>query len=498
MEPSVFHFNLNPCDNNILNEFLNKNMNINLRLLETTKTNFDILEKFIYEVAKYHIIDLNKQEKLKDNNINDYYIEFWTKNKVFKNTQDSVTINNFHIDCDESLKNNDNIITSPLFSCVIYLDDSEFPVLLTDIDIESYKFKKFNNKNKLKLFFPQKNSQLIFDGSKYHGVLDIFNNINKDNKEFDRNIIVINLWKIKPLYIDFYKSDENYIYNSIDNIITISQEDIKKEIIYTDVEFSYEFYEFMLYRSSEFKLPDNIVNNIKDIYNNNNNYIEIISTTTKTENDEISNKKYRQKLIADINFINQLSDENINDKNIIYNRFLQRMIYNKFYTKEICEWIIERSENYALNNGGWTTQRHKNYPTTDIPVENIKNVFDFVLFSLKNLFEKIRKSYSLDSNIDFNISDLFIVKYDSETQNELEQHMDGSFLSFNILLSEPNSFEGGGTYFEDGITVHLEQGDVLVHSGRINHRGNKITKGTRYILVAFISIIFKCNIDDIM
>ena len=66
-------------------------------------------------------------------------------------------------------------------------------------------------------------------------------------------------------------------------------------------------------------------------------------------------------------------------------------------------------------------------------------------------------------------------------------------LSINILLSDTKDFEGGGTYFNDGLTVFLEQGDVLVHSGKVKHSGLPITKGTRYIMVAFVTIEVKLN-----
>ena len=87
-----------------------------------------------------------------------------------------------------------------------------------------------------------------------------------------------------------------------------------------------------------------------------------------------------------------------------------------------------------------------------------------------------------------NIQDLFVVKYKDNDQNHLDMHHDGSFLSFNILLSDTQEFEGGGTYFDDGLTGHLEQGDILIHSSRIKHAGLPITKGTRYLLVGFLNI----------
>jgi predicted 2-oxoglutarate/Fe(II)-dependent dioxygenase YbiX len=90
-----------------------------------------------------------------------------------------------------------------------------------------------------------------------------------------------------------------------------------------------------------------------------------------------------------------------------------------------------------------------------------------------------------------NVKDLFVVKYKENAQNYLDMHQDGSFLSFNILLSDPIEFEGGGTYFDDGLTAHLEQGDILIHSSRVKHSGLPIVKGTRYLLVGFLDIFIQ-------
>jgi hypothetical protein len=59
------------------------------------------------------------------------------------------------------------------------------------------------------------------------------------------------------------------------------------------------------------------------------------------------------------------------------------------------------------------------------------------------------------------------------------------------MLSSSKNYEGGGTEFNDGIKIFLEQGDILVHSGYVKHSGLEVTNGVRYILVGFTSI----NID---
>jgi hypothetical protein len=37
-------------------------------------------------------------------------------------------------------------------------------------------------------------------------------------------------------------------------------------------------------------------------------------------------------------------------------------------SNEECEHIIDKAEEYASQNGGWTTGRHTDYATTDIPL----------------------------------------------------------------------------------------------------------------------------------
>ena len=108
--------------------------------------------------------------------------------------------------------------------------------------------------------------------------------------------------------------------------------------------------------------------------------------------------------------------------------------------------------------------------------------------TFEHIFNKINKSYCISSKTKYNILDLFIVKYEKDKQTSLELHHDGSFLTVNLLLSNINDFEGGGTFFSDGIISYLEQGDMLVHSGKIKHAGLPITNGTRYLLVAFIEV----------
>jgi hypothetical protein len=165
----------------------------------------------------------------------------------------------------------------------------------------------------------------------------------------------------------------------------------------------------------------------------------------------------------------------------------------------LCDFIINESEKYADMNSGWQTKRHRNYPTTDIPIKEIPNLNTLVLNLIRyEVFPLISYKYNV-SKYFLDCNDIFIVKYDANFQNKLDRHKDGSVFSFNILLNDLSNFEGGGTIIdENGVDVLVSntKGGVLLHSGRCFHSGNQITKGVRYILVGFVSYMKEYSIND--
>ena len=64
-------------------------------------------------------------------------------------------------------------------------------------------------------------------------------------------------------------------------------------------------------------------------------------------------------------------DITFNNNNIKYTNPLKNKVCIKnFLNKESCNLIIKKSEEY----GNWANNRHKNYPTTDIPIDMIPNI----------------------------------------------------------------------------------------------------------------------------
>jgi len=156
--------------------------------------------------------------------------------------------------------------------------------------------------------------------------------------------------------------------------------------------------------------------------------------------------------------------------------------------------LITAANEHAMSVGGWgspNTTRHRQYPTTDMSLSDIPDgkavaatrasICNLLLPSLGSIFGVPQHLLS--------IIDIFIVRYAFEDgiQNHLPLHTDGSRYSFNMLLSSPDDFDGGGTFFEVlDRTCKPGQGEVLLHRGDLRHAGMPVTRGTRYILVGFV------------
>lgn len=181
------------------------------------------------------------------------------------------------------------------------------------------------------------------------------------------------------------------------------------------------------------------------------------------------------------------------------NEFIHYYIPN-IISNDLCDIIINESEKFAQQRG-WTTSRHKKYPTTDLPILSIPNLQTLVTNTIKyDVLPLIAEKYNVSKYL-LDLNDLFVVKYDYNKQSELEYHKDGSVFSINILLNDTSEFEGGGTYFKnknENMLVHNTKGGLVIHSGQCLHSGNKITNGKRYILVGFINYLKNYSIDEVM
>jgi hypothetical protein len=176
----------------------------------------------------------------------------------------------------------------------------------------------------------------------------------------------------------------------------------------------------------------------------------------------------------------------------------------RLFTEEQCRQINLMAESHAYKGigkvgHGWTSQL---YTLTDQHMQ-CKDV-PGLLASTKHIFEELleQELYSLfpgrirKGSIRFeSMEEPHLVRYSGKAQGT-KLHMDNSeFLSItiNALLSSPDDFQGGGTYIKAcDKTIHLNQGEMLIHLGDLEHAGVDIRNGVRRLLVAFL----KCDWEE--
>jgi glutamyl/glutaminyl-tRNA synthetase len=160
------------------------------------------------------------------------------------------------------------------------------------------------------------------------------------------------------------------------------------------------------------------------------------------------------------------------------------------FSAEECQRIVDEAEKVA-SESQWTTNRHGNFPTTDLPLVELPETLKFLRLGLaERIYPLLRSQFGqyLPDPSRLRVADGFVVKYDAEGgQKELKPHRDGSVVSFNIALNPATDYDGGGTWFASlDDAVKIDQGEIVTHASGLLHGGQGITKGKRYIMVAFV------------
>ena len=399
-------------------------------LLDHSKENLDIIEKYIYDIVEFHLSNMNI---LLDDNI---FVEFW-----FKTYSDY----NMHIDSDDIRVSKNNASPRPFLSSITYLNDDESPTVFTNISLDSYKHKKFEENNSLIFYFPKKLNHVVFDGGNYfHSKCNLFNN-KYELKE--RNTLLINLWNIKPMGIKYYDStsrnqffDGNkfrlYSYNKykVLPLINFKNQNYKYKTYETDKNvLSKEFFQEILYNKKD-----------KNIFNRFNSFFENYKETGHNvfvlkENKLQNNNKFNIPLRIDYNNIHLSTEQ----KEIISIHQGEYILLRDFIDKNTCNHIIQEYKNYIKQNN-FTTNKI-------IECEDVESIFEIVM---KKYFETLLNTISkkISINKQLNVKNISII---NKINNEQKIYNDT--LIANILLSKSS------IYINDMV---LNQGDLFVSDNR--------------------------------
>lgn len=166
------------------------------------------------------------------------------------------------------------------------------------------------------------------------------------------------------------------------------------------------------------------------------------------------------------------------------------------YVNEELEIVAEDGQT-CRRRRGWTTTRHYDAPTTDIPVHAVPGVLEiFNKFVIKKLGPMLHHIIGGSGQTYMYINDAFVVKYEVQpdesgavSQRFLPVHTDQSHYSFTIALNSRSEYENGGTYFVDlDHSIQLDKGSCLIFPGSLRHGGDPISSGVRYILAVFVFV----------
>lgn len=469
------NFIINKSMENMQNLYLNKKLffsnyffNLLLNKIKITINDFNKIKIF-----EHLLNNVNKQRKS-----HVLYISYVNENIIY-----NINYNTNHINYNETQIKNDLIyyinhnekIKHKSKRIFYFKNDIDKPLLLINISKNDIMFKNYDEKN-ISLYFPKKNDILLLNDN----YLIYYDYCKQD---ISNNIIIIEKEDINN--IDNYK---DICYNNITlNLIQSHNYDTNNRNINT-----YEFFNNVI-NNNELSAYNNDINklikNIKKQYKKP-HFINIIYEKTNVNHYEneynINHELVKDKLRLEQDIVN-LHNDNYSKR---INRFYQRKVVKKFIPNQLCKMLIDESEKYANTIGGWHKIRHQNNYTTDLEVKDIDSIKDIVNYLSNSVYDIAFQHYQIPKNIyNIDVNDIFMVKYEYKEgcQNCLEPHIDGSMLSFQILLND--DFEGGGTHFNDGIIYKPNTGDLCIHTGKVYHSGVPITQGTRYLLVCFFNFI---------
>ena len=413
---------------------LNYNDNIN---------NFNVLEKYIYDLTTFH---MNKKGIILDKH--KHFIEF----NIYKSNGNSKV----------------HVYKDSIFSTITALNDSSVPFFFTEIDTEQYKYKEIPNKNIVYFYYPTKNSHALFNSCKYYGGL-------KYNCKESNIYLVTSLLESIQDYSNYYKKDndlnlfnESLLFNENTNISTTNIHGVNLT-------------EQLLYNNNNDKFKELFHKFLKEDADHN---LLIVNDLDRQHNDYMTLfDKYGETAIDIFPLINRLKlKEN--------NRFLKNKIIQSVLSLDVCYWIINECE--TKNN--WIDDKLKDYNKI-LNVEDIPSVFSFILFVSNFYFINIRKLYNLNDDIKLNIKNIYVSKTQSFRKNSTT-YIDGNLLTINIQLNDKKDYIGGEIVFYEETAetssknkILLNQGDMLIYNGLKPRTDNLIENGEKYVLVMDIEFI---------
>jgi hypothetical protein len=514
--------------------------------LDMNKKAFSPIEKYIHDIASFHMNRIGA-------NHSDCFVSFSIKENYFPNV---------------------NVLghIPSIMSGFFYLQDSNFPQIFTDMDLESYKFKEFDDKNML-ISFPKKfknftwedgtgndSSKLLEENTSNSITIEICEaNISKLTRKYmlvtdegSESILTVffEIHSTKQDHPFFDGKYAKFLYKNEKEIVSLSSGCIsnwvnndktnmdpylcsfvcpnRKIMRINHKEPDLEGSEDNSYITGKKYQPINKYNEFTRDFMDELVYYPKQSTYEVFNELLIDYPKYDLFLLP--NLFQHATPELIkltvseaapitrNIADLKQPKFSQRFKFENFYTPDSCEWVINECEIIAKQRNGWKQSGFWHYPSHMMDLDTNDSVFRYIITQFKTILDKIIQSYSLHKDTNVDITNVFILKYNSDTQYCIEPGKDDSSITIQIMLSDIEKFVGGGIQFDDRLIqeisgqtlffvpnqisnnipendvgvcrniTKLKQGDMLIYNGDCRHSELPITNGTKYSIIIFSKV----------
>jgi len=178
----------------------------------------------------------------------------------------------------------------------------------------------------------------------------------------------------------------------------------------------------------------------------------------------------------------------------------------RLFTPEQCAQLNRMAEYHAYKgigeiNAGWTDQIYtltaQHMACESVPgfISTTDDIFRQLLRELYTLFPGRVKRGSIEMETS---GEPHLVHYKGKAKGTVlhtdnDDEYASKSITVNAVLSDNDDFGGGGTYISAiDKTIKLEQGEMIIHLGNLEHAGTDITFGVRRLLVAFLA----CEWED--
>ena len=219
----------------------------------------------------------------------------------------------------------------------------------------------------------------------------------------------------------------------------------------------------------------------------------------------------------------QNDDDDDDDNSLRYPSPLHHIYVQSILSTKEAGKALALAEEYARDTGRWEKpdfERHSTYATCDFAVEDCESLGGYLedIGFHDRVWKALNERFGVEHE-DMTYLDFFCAHYRAANNNNdgddddgsdnnvvssgmdhLEEHRDGSVLSFSVTLSPPDEFEGGGTSFAAlvsdsnpaGVVKVSKAGDTVLHSGKLLHGGHLVTSGRRTVLIGFVDVADWC------